>query len=125
MIHIKKYYDVIEKCLGLLNTIEEGFEYIQNQIKELRYENAFIVLQDIAEGISSIENAIMPMEDKLPNNNVGERTIEVKENIHKAMNSYKQEKQSQLEEQIKQEIYPAFIGWKEEVERILRPYLLA
>jgi len=125
LISVKKYYEVIEKSLQLLETIEEGFVYIQNQLAELRYEEGFTVLKDAMEAIASIENAIHPMKDGLPENSLDDLVAVVKENMDKAINSYEQSKETELEEQIEKEILPSFMKWKEEVKRVLNPFILS
>lgn len=122
---MKKYYEVIEKTLQLLETIEEALIYIQKQLDELRYEEGFTVLKDAMEAISSIESAIDPMRDGLPENSLNALAAAIKENMDKAINSYEQGKEVNLVEQIENEVLPSFMSWKEEVERVLNPYMLS
>lgn len=125
LISVKKYYEVIEKSLQLLETIEEGLIYIQKQLEELRYEEGFTVLKDAMEAIASIENAIHPMKDGLPENSLDDLVAVVKENMDKAINSYEHGKELDLGDQIEKEIYPSFMKWKDEVERVLSPFILS
>lgn len=125
LIVIEKYYEVIEKSLQLLKTIKEGFDYIQKQLSKLRYEEAFIVLKDIMEAITSIEDAIYPMKDGLPENNIDILAVSLIESMDKAVSSYKQGKEVDLEIQISEDILPVFENWKEEIERIFMPYVVS
>lgn len=122
---MEKYYEVIERTLQLLETIEEGFDYIQNQVAELRYEEAFTILQDIMEGIDSIERAIYPMKDGLVENNIDILAVSVRESMNKTVSIYEQSKEVDLENQMAKEIFPAFRSWKEEIERVLMPYVVS
>lgn len=125
LISVKKYYEVIEKSLQLLETIEEGLIYIQKQLEELRYEEGFTVLKDAMEAIVSIESAIHPMKDGLQENCLDVLAVAIKESMKKAINSYENGKELDLGEQIEKEILPSFMKWKEEVERVLNPYILS
>lgn len=120
---MEKYYEVIERILQLLETIEEGYIYIKEQLEKLHYEEGFIVLKDAMEAIESIENALQPIKDILPENSLDAFSAAIKNNMNKAINSYERGKEVYLAEQIEEEIYPTFMTWKKEVERILRPYV--
>lgn len=125
LIIMGKYYEVIKNILQLLKTIKKGFDYIQKQLSKLRYEEAFIVLKDIMEAITSIEDAIYPMKDGLPENNIDILAVSLIESMDKAVNSYEQGKEADLEIQISEDILPAFKNWKEEIERIFIPYVVS
>ena len=122
---MKKYYEVIERILQLLETIEEGFIYVKEQLEKLHYEEGFIVIKDAMEAIESIENALKPIKAKLPENDLDDFTAAIKHNMDNAINSYEQGKEVYLVEQIEKEILPSFLKWKEELERVLRPYVIS
>lgn len=122
---MKKYYEVIEKSLQLLETIEEGFIYTQKQLDELRYEEAFTVLKDVMEAVASIEDAMYPLKDKLPENNIDISAVPLRESMSKAISSYEQGKEADLKKQISENILPAFSNWREEIERIFGPYIVS
>ncbi|WP_069998865.1 hypothetical protein [Cellulosilyticum sp. I15G10I2] len=120
-----KYYDVMERLLELLNTLEEGILHIQSQLKELQYEEALFILQDVMEGIASIENALEPMASNLAKNNIKELENDLITAIAKTVASYEQENEINLEKQIEQGVTPTFMRWKEEIEGILQPYIIS
>ncbi len=120
-----KYHEVIEKSLQLLETTEEGLAYIQNQLEELRYEEAFIVLKDVMEAIASIEDAIYPMKDGLPENDIDILAASLRESMNKAVSSYEQGKEVDLEKQISENILTSFKNWREEIKRIFAPYVVS
>lgn len=115
----------MERTLELLNTMEEAIFHIQNQLVELRYEEVFVLLQDMMDGITSIENAIAPMESELPENNMINLLSTVKENMDKVLNSYEHDKVSILEKQMSEEVLPSFLNWKEETGKVLRLYIVS
>lgn len=120
-----KYHEVIEKSLQLLETTEEGLIYIQKQLEELRYEEAFIVLKDVMEAIASIEDAIYPMKDRLPENDIDILAVSLRESMNKAISSYEQGKEADLKKQISENILPSFKNWREEIKRIFVPYIVS
>src|SRR5690606_37025433 len=122
---MKKYHEVIERILQLLETIEEGFIYVQEQLEKLHYEEGFIVIKDAMEAIESIENALKPIKAKLPENDLDDFTAAIKHNMDNAINSYEQGKEVYLVEQIEKEILPSFLTWKEELQRALKPYVFS
>jgi hypothetical protein len=105
--------------------MEEGSEHAQNKIAELRYEEAFIILNDIMEGIVSIENTIQQIDKELPLDNIINLSAPIKEGMSKAVACYEQGKESDLYEQIAKTIIPDFRHWKEEIEKILRPCIIS
>ena len=122
---MKKYHEVIERILQLLETIEEGFGYIKEQLEKLHYEEGLVVLKDAMEAIGSIESALHPIKVKLPENNLDALIVAIKCNMDNAINSYEQGKEVYLVEQIEKEILPSFLTWKEELQRALKPYVFS
>lgn len=111
--------------LPLLETIEKGLTYIQNQLLELRYEESFILLRDVREGLVSIEISIIPMNNKLADNGIAALLAIVKENIDKSICNYGQGKEINIGSQIAKKLIPAFENLKDEIERVLRPYVVS
>lgn len=120
---MEKYKEVIERILQLLETMEEGYIYIKNQLEKLYYEEGIIVLNDAMDAVNSIENALYPIKAELPEKNLDAYTEAIKHSMDNAINSYEQGKEVYLTEQIEKEILPSFLAWKEELERVLRPYV--
>lgn len=122
---MEHYIEVMERILELLETIKEGLARMKNQLLDLRYEEAFIILQDSMEGIASIERAILPMQGKLSKNKIDSLTAGVKESINRAVTSYEQAKEINLKNQVEEELLPVFENWKEEINRVLRTYMVS
>lgn len=76
-------------------------------------------------GIASIENAVEPMEEELPENEIKPMAIILKESMGKVVASYEREKEINLEKQIEEKLLPAFKNWREGLEKILRPYVVS
>jgi len=123
LIIIEKYREVIERILELLDTMEEGLDYIQKQLSELKYEEALVVLNDVIDAVHSIDSSIQPMEDKLPQNDISTLFSSFKEGLNKAVERFKQNNEVNIESLLEKEIISAFKSWREEVEKVLRPYV--
>jgi len=122
---MEKYHEVIERILQLLETMEEGYMYIKDQLEKLCYEESFIVLNDAMGAVNSIENALYPIKAELPENSLDAFIAAIKHNMNNAINSYEQGKEVYLTEQIEKEVLPSFLAWKKELERVLRPYVIS
>lgn len=121
---MEKYHEVIKRTLELLETIREGIQHIQEKLLELRYEEALIMLQDIVEGVASIESAIEPMMTEFVENNIESLTTILKENVSKAVGSYENGKEINMERLAEEGILLAFKKWKLELERVMKAYII-
>lgn len=110
---------------SLLDTIEEAVAHTRIQSAELRYEEVFIMIQDITEGIATIENVVKPFNSRFSHNNIEQLTADLKGNISKVISFYEQEKEIYLEAQIEEAILPVFQAWKKELERVMGPFVLS
>ncbi|TCQ02722.1 hypothetical protein [Serpentinicella alkaliphila] len=122
---MNKHIEVIYNILPLLFTIEEGLIHVKQQISELRYEEALGLLQDSMLGIASIEQSIAPMKEKVPMGNISLLTSELKNNIINVLVNYEKGRQEFIEGQIEVQVLLSFMSWKEEIEKILKPYILS
>lgn len=115
--------EVIHNILPLLETLEEGFGYIQEQLSQLRYEEALKLLEDAAMGILSIDQAIEPMTDDLGDNNIATLGATLKTDMSQVVTSYEANREENVEKQIQGKVIVSFKSWKDEIERVLRPYV--
>lgn len=125
MIIIEKYREVIERILELLDTMEEGLDFIQNQLSELKYEEALVVLNDVIDAVFSIDSSIQPMEKMLPQNDINELSLLFRESLNKAVERYNQNNEVNIDGLLQKEIIPQFKRWREEVEKVLRHYIVS
>ncbi len=121
---MEKHYEVLERTIELLETIGEGFEHVEKQFSELRYEEGFNLLKDAMEAIESIENALASTEG-LPENSIKTMGQNLVEGINGVVNSYEESKEAEIEEQISGIVLRDFKEWKKEIENIIKPYLLS
>ncbi|HHW04247.1 MAG TPA: hypothetical protein GXX35_15845 [Thermoanaerobacterales bacterium] len=125
MVIIEKYREIIERILELLNTMEEGLEFIQIGLSELKYEEAQIVLKDVIDAVHSIDSSIQPMQSGLPQNNISTLSSLLKKSLDKALERFDQNNELNINSLLENETYPAFKSWREEIEKVLRPYILS
>ena len=120
---MNKQIEVIQNILPLLETIQEGIEHTKKQLAELRYEEAFILLQDVVQGIISIENALEPMKaefKKLQDNHIKQKKQDLNQLISQAVSLYEKGKYEEVEKGIDQ-ILSAFMAWSESIQEIIKP----
>lgn len=122
---VEKYLEVIQNIFPLLSTIEEGFYHVKKQLSELRYEEAFILLQDIMIGIASVESAIESMKSELPESDIAIFAEILKRTMSNIVSSYEQKREINLEKQVGEDILPVFKMWKRELEKTLKPYIIS
>jgi len=124
LIIIKKYQEVIEKILELLDTMEEGLDYVQNQVRKLKYEDAFIVMNDLIDALDSIDSSIQPMQNELQQNNINALSSALKVCLNKVVERFDQNNEVNIDSLLENEVILEFTKWKEEIERVLRPYII-
>lgn len=121
---MNNHIEVIRNIFALLNTIEEGLNYIKIQISELRYEGALRLLEDSMLGITSIEQSLEPITE-MSKYNISQLTTELKNSIVKIVENYEKEKHELIDNQIEKDLLPAFFCWKDELENALKPYTIS
>ena len=122
---MENYIEVIQQLLPLLDTMEEGVIDIQRQLRELRHEGAMNLLEDVLLGTTSIEDALEPMMVELPDNNIGLLGARFKEAIDELRNNYSKTDEMELGQQMEDEMRKSFLEWKDEIERVLKPFTLS
>ncbi|WZL73749.1 hypothetical protein QBE52_03165 [Clostridiaceae bacterium 35-E11] len=122
---MEKYIEVINRIFELLETVQEGLGYVNIQMEELRHEEALDMINDVLDGMESIENALEPMMEHLSENTIKELSLEVRKQLQTALKYYEEEKMESFVEANKNNLIPMFIRWKEEIHRVLRPYVLS
>lgn len=121
---MKRNIEVIHNILPLLVTIEEALVHVKKQISEIRYEEAFGLLEDCMMAIASIESGIESMEE-ISKERIVLLTDMLKKAIINVIESYENKKQELVANQIELEVLPKFILWKNELELMLKPTTLS
>ncbi|TYQ15022.1 UNVERIFIED_CONTAM: hypothetical protein Cloal_1423 [Acetivibrio alkalicellulosi] len=111
--------EVVKHIFPLLDTMEKGIIHIQKQLSELRYEEAFTVLEDTMHGIACIEKVLEGMKGELPKSHIDQLTAKIKECMSIAVSNYENKKEVELQKHINSEMLPVFTDWKDEIEKSL------
>jgi len=119
--------EVINNIIPLLSTIEEGLNHIKKQLAELRYEEAFTLLQDSIMGIITIEAALKPMEQDIEALEKPE-IIQAKQKLTLYMDEvitlYENKRYEELGKKV-QSLLDTFIIWKEALEIAIIPIVVS
>lgn len=119
---MNKQIEVVFNILPLLSTIEEGLIHIRTQLAELRYEEAYSLLEDAVAGIDSIDNALkaLGLEFKeLQAQDMEKTKEELNKYLVQVVNFYEDKNQEELEK-IMELVVEVFLVWKEKIESIVR-----
>lgn len=116
-------YKVIINILKLLETMEEGLSYVKGRLTKLDIEGSKGVFADTVGAFSAVEEAITPMLDELEENQILEKTEELKSLFNLLVEEYEKTNGQKFYEIVQISLEPAFKKWKEEIELVLRPYV--
>lgn len=116
---------IIIGILELLETMEEGLFYIKEKLAELNIEATTTVFEGFIDAFSSVETTIIPILDILEDNEIVEKTDELRKRIEVMVEEYGKKNGQKFYETIQLYLGPAFKSWKEEIELLLRPYVVS
>lgn len=119
---MEMYLEVANSILPLLNTIDDGFNHIKQQLYELRFEEAFSLSQDILLGILSIEVAIETVEFKIAKlrvNRVAKTNQDLNQYLGEFVSLFNSNKYKEIDN-IVSLVYRAFIDWREAIEETIK-----
>lgn len=122
---MEKYYEVIERTLQLLETLEAGLLHSQNLITNKQYEESFHMIQDITEGISTIEEVLVPVYEEVQDrSNLEFLGSNFRTFLSTTIKCYEEKTTERLEVSLKGTL-ANYKLWKEELEKTLQPFLLS
>lgn len=114
---------VIFNILNLLEIMEEGLMYVKQKIMELNIEASITVMIDTIDAFYAIEGTINPMLDQLEENEILQKTDELRRKLDIMAKEYEKDNGQKFYEIIQLSLEPAFKKWKEEIELSIRPYV--
>ncbi|KYH30066.1 hypothetical protein [Clostridium colicanis] len=117
--------EVIKQILDLLETMEEGVDYVKVKLGELNIEGTVIILTDLITAFIEIEKNILSMMIELPENKIKEKTEQLRTAFDTMVKEYETSKGQRAYEIIQFTLEPSFKQWKDELENILKPYILS
>ncbi|KXZ40438.1 hypothetical protein SAMN05661008_00006 [Alkalithermobacter thermoalcaliphilus JW-YL-7 = DSM 7308] len=112
--------EVIKQTLDLLETMEEGMDYVKAKLGELNIEATVTVLTDLIEAFTEIEKSISPIIK-----NLSEKEDKLRKAFDIIVKEYEISKGQKAYEIMQFTLEPAFKNWKQEIENTLKPYILS
>ncbi|QGU00402.1 hypothetical protein SYNTR_1808 [Candidatus Syntrophocurvum alkaliphilum] len=122
---MEKYYEVIVRILELLETMDSGLEQVKLKTEEGKFEETLMMFNDLVVGYSSIESAMQPMLEKLPENNLENKSQKMRDSVDQMVATYENKEPAKGLELMKSSLLPAFQEWKKEIEKTIKPYILS
>ena len=117
--------EVIKYTLGLLETMEEGMDYVKAKLGELNIEGTVTVLTDLITAFTEVEKSISPMVAELPKNQILEKADKLRTDFDTMVKEYETAKGQKAYEIMQFTLEPSFKNWKQELENTLKPYTIS
>lgn len=117
--------EVIYQLLALLPIIEEGLMHMQTQLEELRLEESTALFQDAAMGIGIIANHLPPLLDNNHNQDLLDKTIQVRTAITILIDAYEQNELLVIQTTLNSHLLPAFTAWQLELLSLFSPAVMS
>lgn len=117
--------EIINNIFPLLETIEEAAIHLKKQILELRWEESMNLIEDLLLGVSAIQESVEIMVQKSKFNIDIKLINNIKNAASKLLEVYKKGNYKKYSLCIENELVPAFIIWKNEVEKSLKLYRIS
>lgn len=117
--------EVIKYILDLLETMEEGMEYVKTKLGELNIEGSVRLLTDLVSAFTEVEISISPMIEGITENKILEKADKLRSAFDTIVKEYENPKGRKAYEIMQFTLEPSFRNWKQELETILKPYILS
>jgi hypothetical protein len=117
--------EIIKYTLNLLKTMEEGMDYVKAKLGEFNIEGTVMVLTDLITAFTEVEKSISPMIEKLSKNNIMEKSDKLRRAFDTMVREFETTKGQKAYEIMQFTLEPTFKNWKEDLESILKPYVLS
>lgn len=117
--------EVMKQTLELLETMEEGFTYIKKKLGELNTEGTITVLTDLINAFTEIDKSIFPSLEELSESQVPQKSNKLTKAFDTMVKEYESNRGQKAYEITQLTLEPAFKHWKEELEKVLKPYIVS
>lgn len=121
---MNKYIEVMQRILGLSETMEDAISYMDSQIKESRFEQALVTLEDVIDAQACICEAMVPIQARLENNGIEDYSQELQRVLGETIKLCERGEVSKMQFAVENNLAPAFTRWQDELRRVLEPYVL-
>ena len=116
--------EISYRMLELLATVDEALGHMEQQLAELRLEESMLLFQDVATAIGSIIASALPLIKQEEDDLLLQTLSPLRESISCLVDCYEQEDLQAVQTVLASRLLPAYRGWRDEVERRLRPFVL-
>jgi len=118
--------EIIYHILNLLPTVEEALLHMRLQLNELRLEEGERLYKDITEAISKIAYSFMLLKSIDAGNfqKLNHLTGILHESVIRMQKSYDEKNIVTLQAVLTEDLIPAFLDWKQELDHMLRLTIL-
>lgn len=120
-----KYGEIFRRLLDLSDTVLEGLEHMEKQLAEIRYEESFVLLQDIVTGIDSIEKSLQPFVNDLSPNKLVIYIIEMEKEINELVSCYENYDIVKIKDGVTSKVLPGYLQWQQELKHMLEPFVIS
>lgn len=109
--------EVKVKILNLLDTLDEGFEHINLLMDDLKMDEAFNLLQNVVEGIFSIEKALQHvMAGEAETDDYPEIIQALHAGLNEALQAYENRNPEDFRSALQEMTIPAQTAWHEQIK---------
>lgn len=121
---MNKYIEVMQRILGLSETMEDAISYMDGQIRESRIEHAMMTLEDIVDAQACICEAMAPIQARLEHNGIEDYSRELQRALIETIELCERGEPLKIQLAIEGNLMSAFTKWQGELRRVLEPYVL-
>lgn len=116
--------ELVFSTLDLVETMDQGINFMEIKVERLDIEATVPMLRDILDAFYTVESVVDPMIDGLEENEIREKTEELKSSFEELVEEYEGDGQ-RIYRILDSHLKPEFKDWKEEIELRLRPYIVS
>lgn len=112
-----KQYEVMQRIMDLLPTMEEGLVYIKQKMLPGDIQKTTNMFYDVTAAFSGIEEALAGLD--IEKANLNEKASKLRRTLDIIAGDYEINEGKKVEAIMQFTLEPAFKGWKEELEQVI------
>ncbi|ENH98402.1 hypothetical protein J416_00404 [Gracilibacillus halophilus YIM-C55.5] len=121
---MEKQIHLMQHILELSETMDEGMTHIHSQLKAGKQDETVYLFEDFVQAFASIENAIETVDDEFKNDEVDEKTKDVKKNIEAVVQLYEMKDYDKIVENMESGLFPNLNEWRSQLETAFQPHTM-
>jgi hypothetical protein len=120
---IDSYVGVMKMTIDLASTSLDSLLFIEYQLESGYIQETILLLQDFVQAYSQMERSLQPFHDQLPPNEIESLTDEVRTALESLLFAYEKEDAGKAYYFVKESLLPAYVHWKQELEKNITYYI--